>query len=154
MSSRPERATEEVRTENATGGQKGSKPSRFDLLPPEALDELARVYGMGAKKYSDTNYLKGYEYRKSLAAMLRHINEWNLGNTYDDESGLHHLSHAAWHCFTLMTYEWNGLGEDDRMQPMIEDGTINEKDNEDQDTYKTFFDPVEEQQEYRGFDFD
>ena len=105
----------EVRTTSATGGEKGVKPERLDLIPPEFLEELGRVFGEGAKKYSDNNYLKGYEYRKSLGAMLRHIMRFSAGEDIDRETGCHHLAHAAWHCSTLYTFQREGLGEDDRL---------------------------------------
>ena len=34
----------EVRTTSATGGQKGVKPQRYDLLPKPALDAIAEVF--------------------------------------------------------------------------------------------------------------
>lgn len=112
---RPERGREEIRvTDETTGGQKGTKPSRFDLLQPEVLDEDARVYGMGAAKYADYNYLKGYPWHLSIRALNQHVNDWRLGETYDVESGLHHLAHARWHCATLMMFEWYSLGTDTR----------------------------------------
>jgi hypothetical protein len=105
----------EVRiTDPKTGGQKGQKPERFDLFPFEALEEIARVYGFGAQKYADDNWRKGYSWRLSAGAMLRHIARWMLRETHDPESGLHHLAHAAWHCLTLITFEREGLGTDDR----------------------------------------
>jgi hypothetical protein len=132
MSTRPARSNEEIRMEDPeTGGQKGSKPSRLDLLPPEPLDELARVYGMGALKYSDTNYLKGYPWRLSLGALLRHVEAWNEGEDYDPESELHHLAHAAWHCFSLMMFAWHDLGTDDRLTPLLEAGTLHPEEEDD-----------------------
>ena len=110
----------EVRTTSATGGEKGVKPERLDLIPPEFIEELGRVFGAGAKKYSDNNYLKGYEYRKSLGAMLRHVMRWAQGEDIDPETGCHHLAHAAWHCSTLYTFQSEGLGEDDRLFKAIE----------------------------------
>jgi hypothetical protein len=107
---------EEVRvTDPNTGGQKGVKPERMDLIPPECLRALGRVYGFGAEKYEDFNYLKGYSWRLSVGAMQRHITAWQMGETLDPESGQPHLAHAAWHCFTLMMFETHGLGTDDRI---------------------------------------
>lgn len=43
----------EVRvTDPETGGQKGQKPARFDLIPP-AIWEVAELYGKGAAKYTE-----------------------------------------------------------------------------------------------------
>lgn len=105
----------EVRiTDPKTGGQKGRKPERFDLLPFDALEELARVYGFGAQKYEDDNWLRGYRWRLSLGALLRHVARWAIGEDQDRETGCHHLAHAAWHCLTLITFQMRSLGTDDR----------------------------------------
>ncbi len=106
--------TNEVRVTDATGGQKGSKPERLDLIPVGALNALARVYGMGADKYTDHNYLLGYRWGLSYAAMQRHLTQFWSGEEADEESGESHLMHAAWHCFTLFTYQQFDLGTDDR----------------------------------------
>ena len=98
-----------------TGGAKGRKLERYDLVPWGALDEVARVYGVGAAKYEDWNWLRGYDWSLSLGALVRHVSLFAQGEDRDAESGLHHLGHAAWHCLTLMTYQATGRGRDDRM---------------------------------------
>lgn len=104
----------EVRvTDPVTGGQKGQKFERFDLIPADALTEEARVYGFGAAKYADNNWLKGYKYSLSLAALFRHLVLWTMGQSHDKESGLHHLMHVKWHCNTLFVFETRKLGTDD-----------------------------------------
>ena len=114
----------EVRiTDPDTGGAKGQKPERLELIPAEFLNALARVYGMGADKYSDYNYLQGYSWNLSLGALLRHVNEWRNGETLDAESGEHHLAHAAWHCATLFMFETHGLGHDDTVFAFL-DGSV------------------------------
>ena len=117
----------EVRTTSATGGEKGVKPERLDLIPPGFLEELGRVYGEGAKKYSDVNYLFGYEWRKSIGAGLRHWMRFLQGEDIDPETGCHHLAHAAWHCATLITYQTEGLGTDDRLLHAIEQSKRGER---------------------------
>lgn len=111
-------ATQEIRvTDPHTGGQKGQKAERYDLLPFDALDEVARVYGVGAKKYDDDNWLRGYAWRLSAAALLRHVARFMCGENRDPETGCLHLAHAAWHCLTLLTFHMRGLGTDDRRAP-------------------------------------
>lgn len=108
----------EVRiTDPETGGQKGTKPERFDLMPFGPLEEVARVYGFGAEKYGERNYLKGYAYGLALAALLRHVSAWAQGEDIDTDSGLNHLAHAATHCLNLMLFQQHGLGTDDRWMP-------------------------------------
>jgi len=97
-----------------TGGEKGSKPERQDLIPPEPIRELALVYGFGANKYAPDNYRKGYSWRLSIGALLRHFHAWNRGERTDPETGLQHLAHVMWHCICLMEFERLGLGTDDR----------------------------------------
>lgn len=101
-------------TDPKTGGQKGQKDERFDLLPMDALEEVARVYGIGARKYADDNWLKGYRWRLSLGALLRHVSRFMIGEDRDQETGCLHLAHAAWHCLTLLTFYMRKLGTDDR----------------------------------------
>jgi len=89
---------------------------RHDLIAPWALNEVAKVYTYGCQKYDDDNWWKGLKWKKDVfGCILRHIWKWFRGERYDDESGVHHLAHAAWNCFTLMSYERHGIGTDDRI---------------------------------------
>lgn len=100
-----------------TGGMKGQKPERYDLIPFDALDEVARVYGVGAKKYAEHNWLRGYRWSLSLGALLRHVARWALGEDYDNGpggTGCHHLACAVFHCLALLTFHSRKLGTDDR----------------------------------------
>lgn len=110
----------EERVTSETGGQKGRKPARMDLIPPGPLLELSKVYGFGAGKYDDHNYIKGYNWSLSYGAMQRHLMAWASGEDIDPESGRPHLAHAAWHCFSLMLFSQEGLGVDDRIFHAIE----------------------------------
>jgi len=101
-------------TDPDTGGMKGSKGERFDLIPTDGLAALARVYGYGAGKYDDNNWRKGYAWSLSYAALQRHLNAFWSGDDMDYESGLPHLAHAAWHCLTLMTFMYDNPEKDDR----------------------------------------
>lgn len=65
---------------------------------------MALVCGKGAIKYDDDNWRKGYSFRLGFGAMQRHIHLFWMGDNYDEETGLHHLLHAAWHCMTLFTF--------------------------------------------------
>jgi hypothetical protein len=68
---------------------------RMDLLPYDALKEVAKVLGYGATKYSPGNWSKGIEVSRYIAATLRHIGEFTEGRDTDEESGVNHLAHAA-----------------------------------------------------------
>lgn len=118
----------ETRTVSATGGEKGVKDERYDLIPREATDALARVYAFGATKYADHNWRRGYEWSKSYAAAMRHLTAFWSGETYDSESGLPHLGHAMFHLAALSTWlEQDGEGGqfDDRYRPAVLQDDVN-----------------------------
>jgi len=94
---------------------------RHDLVAPWALEQIARVYTYGTIKYDDDNWWKGLRWKKDVfGCILRHIWKWFRGEKNDDESGLHHLAHAAWNCLALMEYERNGIGIDDRVPYVLD----------------------------------
>lgn len=73
----------ETRTTSASGGQKGVKVERHDLIPVGPLRELAVHFGRGARKYDDHQWRKGYEWSKSIGALERHLKLFELGLDYD-----------------------------------------------------------------------
>lgn len=97
-----------------TGGVKGSKLARFDLLPPDVMWALAEHYGQGSKKYEDRNWEKGYDWGLSYAAAMRHANEFWAGHDRDEETGSLHVVAAAWHFIALAAFIMRGLGTDSR----------------------------------------
>jgi len=82
---------------------------RWDLLPFSALEEIAKVYTFGAKKYEDWNWYKGIKYSRCIAAMLRHLCAWWWGREqYDKESGCHHLAAVGFYVFALLEFDLSG----------------------------------------------
>lgn len=73
----------EVRTASSTGGEKGVKLARYDLIPVLPLRLLAEHYGRGAAKYADNQWRRGYEFSKSIAAKVRHFEAWRGGEDFD-----------------------------------------------------------------------
>lgn len=105
----------EVRVKDPkTGGEKGSKLARFDLIPAGPLHLLAEHYGRGAEKYEDRNWERGYRYGLSFAAMMRHAWAFWGGEDTDAETGSPHLVAVAWHAFALLEFCKKRLGTDDR----------------------------------------
>jgi len=72
-----------------------SDKPRYDLLPPIAIDYMAKVLTFGAKKYKPEgwrtveNAIPRYQ-----AALLRHSFAMLRGEVLDPESGLPHAAHA------------------------------------------------------------
>lgn len=135
----------EERTTSSTGGQKGVKLARFDLIPVGPLRELAEHYGKGARKYDNHQWRQGYEWGKSYAALLRHLTDFWSGKDYDvcsndpdgcsfvdsdgnpfepaepdtcyNHTGSHHMVAVAWHAFGLLEFKDVHPDHDDRFKP-------------------------------------
>lgn len=104
----------ERRTVSETGGEKGVKFERFDLIPVRPLESLAQRYGYGAEKYAERNWERGYEWSKSYAACQRHLNAFWRGEDEDDEMPGGHLAAAAFHIFAMMEFMVTHPEFDDR----------------------------------------
>lgn len=115
------RQVEERVTDPNTGGQKGRKLAQLSALDPRSLIRVAEVAGFGAIKYARLNFARGYAYSLSYDALQRHLHAFWDGEENDDESGLPHLAHAAWHCLALLTFRERGRGTDDRIHQLLEE---------------------------------
>jgi len=119
-----ENATEgEVRmVDERTGGAKGQKLARFDLLPWDALWEVAEVYGEGAKKYELRNWERGYNWSLSYQAMQRHaVKFWQFGVREDAELRKHHMACSIFHSLALLAFDLRSSGTDDRPCRVVSD---------------------------------
>ncbi len=90
---------------------------RPELIPPQAIHQVAKVLAYGAAKYSTRdedgnvvedgadNWHKGCApaIPRYICAALRHINAYQRGEPTDDETGLAHLAHAV--CCLLFAHE-------------------------------------------------
>lgn len=104
----------ETRMTSSTGGQKGSKLARFDLLPADALRTVAELYGRGAAKYEAHNWRRGYDWSLSFAALQRHAWQFWGGEDNDEETGLPHMASVAFHALALLEFMDTHRGFDDR----------------------------------------
>ena len=97
--------TDEVRVVNErTGGAKGAKLARFDLLPWKAIWQVAELYGKGAEKYEERNWERGYDWSLSYAAMQRHAALLAQGEWLDAETRCPHLASVIFHALALLTF--------------------------------------------------
>jgi len=103
------------------GRKNDQNKNRVDLLPYDALDEVAKVYTFGASKYAERNWEAGMKWSRLFAACMRHTWAWFRGEDKDPESGLSHLVHAAFCILCLIAYELRHAGTDDRPIPHHED---------------------------------
>ncbi len=107
------RVTEE-RVVSSTGGEKGQKEERYDLIPGKPLEKVARLYGRGAKKYSESNWRRGYDWSLSFAALQRHIWQFWNGEDMDEEMGMEHVACAIFHALALLEFMEEHREFDDR----------------------------------------
>lgn len=104
-----------------TGKKSDDGKRRFDLIPVDALEALADLYGMGAEKYGDRNWEGGFKWGRVFAAMMRHAWAWWRGETLDRQDFQHHLIAVAWCAFTLYQFDTKHDGEDDRSYTPLRD---------------------------------
>jgi hypothetical protein len=105
----------EIRKTSHTGGSKGSKPQRFDLLPARPLWILAELYGKGAEKYGENrNWERGYDWSLSFAALQRHSWAFWSGEDNDAETGMPHMASVAFHALALLEFMERHREFDDR----------------------------------------
>lgn len=121
------------RLEASEGLRFNEGKTRFDLMEPYAMEQLAKVFTKGAMKYADHNWLKGMPWSKILASLERHINAFKNGEDLDfdknckdcqkgtcvNHTGLYHMAHAAWNCMALVSYYKYHPEKDDRMKHVI-----------------------------------
>lgn len=98
-----------------------SNKTRYELLPVEALAEVAKVMQFGAEKYGRDNWRKGMPWLELVGSILRHIFAWLCREDNDAESGLPHLAHAATDILFLLTYALLNIGIDDRVKSEQDD---------------------------------
>jgi hypothetical protein len=112
------RDVQNVRVETGDGRRKDAgKDAGFWLLPPGPLTALAKVFKIGADKYSPRGWEAGMEWSRVVDPMFRHLLKWMRGEKYDQTDGQHHLSSVAWACFVLMEYEETHPEFDDLKRP-------------------------------------
>lgn len=109
--------SDEVRTTSASGGQKGVKLARYDLIPKGPLHQYAEHLGRGAEKYEEHNWRRGYEWSKSFAALQRHVWAFWGGEDIDEETGSHHLAAVIFHAMAMLEWVDTHPEFDDRWRP-------------------------------------
>ena len=87
---------------------------RYDLFPPIALDEIAKVYTYGANQYGDRYWDDGIKWGRLFAATMRHLWSFWTGEDRDQESGILHLAHAGCNITMLIWHLYNRTDLDNR----------------------------------------
>lgn len=79
----------------------------YNLIPPNALLQIAKVLTYGAKKYSPNNWKLVVPHDRYMSAAFRHIEAFRNGEDIDEESGNYHLDHAIVSLIMLRELKYN-----------------------------------------------
>ena len=93
---------------------------RYDLLPVDALREVARVLTFGAAKYGDNNWKITKPESRYTAAAFRHGEAYRGGEMMDKESGVHHLAHRICCDLFLLQIDMEELSETSALDSLYE----------------------------------
>ena len=93
--------------------------NRVDLLPPFALNEVARVFTEGAKKYAENNWRLGMNWTSVLASLKRHLLDWESGKDVDPEDGCLLMAKVATNAIFLTEYSKIYPQGDDRWKQYL-----------------------------------
>lgn len=112
----------------------GGKP-RMDLLPPNAIIEVAKVLAFGAEKYAPENWRKLEDLQnRYTGASLRHVFAHMDKERLDKETHLSHLAHAICCLLFKLEIELEETSEEERLRGLER----NERSESDQITPSTY----------------
>ena len=106
---------------SVTGGLRDNKgKSHLSLVPLSMIVAVADVIWKSSKngggKYPLHNWRKGLSWSDTADCLLRHVHKWLEGEDFDQETGLHHLAHAACNIAFLIEYVKTKPELDDRFK--------------------------------------
>jgi len=97
-----------------SGARYNDGKTAFELIPGVALEDCAKVFEYGKRKYAAWNWAKGMPWLTVFGCLLRHLYAWARGEDNDPESGLPHLGHAMCNLVMLTTFARTFPEGDDR----------------------------------------
>jgi hypothetical protein len=108
--------------ERGSGARYNTDKPDLSLIPLSTLEDEARVWMYGAKKYAAFNWMKGMPWSVPLACALRHLAAFQKGEDIDPESGQTHLAHAMCNLRMLTLYAQTYPEGDDRPKKWMSGG--------------------------------
>lgn len=88
----------------------------LSLIPKVALEEAARAFMVGLKKYGRYNYCNGHEASQLVSAAMRHLTSWYEGEEHDPIDGQHHLGSVIACCAMILHEKQLGTLRDNRFK--------------------------------------
>lgn len=113
----------------------GIKKPPLALVPPAGIIHTAMAMKDGAQKYGPYNWRQNdVQAMVYIHAALRHIYSWMDGEEVAEDSGVHHLGHAAACCAILLDAQSGDNLVDDRPRAgnsakLLKELTDNDTDN-------------------------
>lgn len=104
---------------------------RYELISNIALKEIAKIYTIGAEKYSvyddnknlisdgSNNWRNGLSWMDCIASAKRHIEKFIEGIDIDDETQTLHLGNACWNLMTIIDFYKSFPQGDDRPKRIL-----------------------------------
>jgi hypothetical protein len=112
----------EAKTVYETGASRSAdvRGVRYDLVPPEGIEAVAKAMYVGSINHGDHNWKKGLKHSVYINHALRHINLYMQGKSEEDHIGhaLANLMMLVWNAKHLP--EFNDLGVDKWNEDEIE----------------------------------
>ena len=108
-------------TKSKSGGLRDNRGKAHLALVPMSLETgvaevIWRSSFFGGGKYPLHNWRKGMPWTEVAESAMRHLKKFaQEGEDFDDETGLHHLKHAACNVAFLLEYLTSRPSFDDRL---------------------------------------
>jgi hypothetical protein len=128
-----EEETQQVLKDPVRAVRNNSGKLRYDLIPPYPMEQIAKLFTYGAKKYSPNNWKKGMPWSECEAALKRHLAAYDANEDYDydsecagciagdcdNHSRLYHMVSVAWNAIVLIDYYKSNPQFDDRIKSYL-----------------------------------
>jgi hypothetical protein len=110
----PDVTVDDLMAASGRGLRYNSDKLRYDLIPPLANKEYAKVWTQALDKYPEGNWEKGMPWSEVIASAMRHLEAIRLGKDIDEESGLLHAAHLMCNAAMLAEFHYTHPEFDDR----------------------------------------
>ena len=90
------------------------KQIRYDLLPVNGINEVNKVLTEKLKKYDKNEWKYGLPWSEVLSSLKKHLNEFELGNDYN-QHGLLNIAYVAMNALILCDFYKSFPQGDDRV---------------------------------------
>ena len=89
----------------------------IQLIPPEAIEGMAQVFGFGAEKFDIDDWKNNGTIRDRIGSIMRHSLAMARGEMIDPESGLPHAYHIMAQAAMVDWHRRHSDGSAPRPQP-------------------------------------